>query len=114
MILLYCHAGCSARDVLRALGMEFSDLYPDSKWILRDRQRYASQKNVAKLEAALKHELLILLQVVGNRVDSRQLASNTQFKMSQPEWQPYPDEHWERELLAAKRIKNGLEALYGS
>lgn len=27
-ILLYCHAGCETKDVLAALGLEWSDLFP--------------------------------------------------------------------------------------
>lgn len=29
-VLLYCHAGCGAADVLTSVGLEFSDLYPPS------------------------------------------------------------------------------------
>jgi len=108
-----CFKGCTADEITAAVGLQTKDLYPDSNWTAQDRKRYARTKNIAKLEAALNHELLILLQVVQNRVTSRQLAEKTDFRMLRPEWQPYPDEHWKRELLAVKRIKNGLEALYG-
>ena len=75
-ILLYCHVGCSAEDVLDALGMTFSDLYPDdpmkaayraatanggAKW---ERNMYARVQKIAKeyprltkLQAELKYSL---------------------------------------------------------
>jgi len=31
-ILLYCFPGCSAQDVLDAIGLTFEDLYPDDRW----------------------------------------------------------------------------------
>jgi hypothetical protein len=30
-ILIFCHAGCGAADVLSAVGLDFSDLYPASR-----------------------------------------------------------------------------------
>lgn len=75
-------------------------------------QERARAASVATLEAALLHELRILLMVVGNRVNSRQLAADAKFRVLRPEWQPMPDGHWERELLAVQRIRNGLEVLY--
>lgn len=31
VVLLHCFAGCATDDVLRALGLEYRDLYPDSR-----------------------------------------------------------------------------------
>lgn len=31
VVLLFCHAGCGAVDVLESVGLTFSDLYPDRK-----------------------------------------------------------------------------------
>ncbi len=77
----------------------------------RGRER-AGAASVATVEAALVHELRVLLIVVSNRVNSRQLAADSKFRVLRPEWQPMPEGHWERELLAVHRIRNGLEVLY--
>ena len=34
-LLIHCHAGCGANDVIASLGLEFDDLYPET-----DRERY--------------------------------------------------------------------------
>jgi predicted kinase len=77
-------------------------------------QERARASSVATLEAALVHELRVLLMVVGNRVTSRQLAADSKFRVLRPEWQPMPEGHWEREQLAVERIRNGLEVLYAN
>lgn len=32
VVLLHCFAGCASDDVLRALGLEFADLFPDGRF----------------------------------------------------------------------------------
>jgi hypothetical protein len=65
------------------------------------------------VEEALVHELLVLLQVLQARVSSRALAANGRFRAARPDWAPPAEEDTKRERLAARRIRNGLEALYG-
>ena len=63
--------------------------------------------------STLSHELIVLDLIVGQRVADRQLARDKRFREQRPEWRPIPDEHWQREILAAKRISKALEVLYG-
>ena len=42
--LVHCHAGCSASDVLAAVGLELSDLYPDGCMQESIKPRQRSQK----------------------------------------------------------------------
>lgn len=77
-------------------------------------QARAQAASVATLEAAVVHELRILLMVIGSRVNSRQLAADSKFRVLRPEWQPMPAGYSERERLAVQRILNGLGVLYGS
>ncbi len=112
-ILLKCWAGCSIQDITAALGIEVKDLFPNSNLSHKEHHQYAQQKSLAEIETALLHELYILVQTVGGRVTSRQLISDHKFREIRPDWQPYPSEHWERELLATKRVKRGLDVVYG-
>lgn len=74
----------------------------------------ASQaRELRKIEEALVHELLVILQIIQARVSSRQLATDSRFRVLRPEWTPMPEGYWERELLAVRRIRNGLKAIYG-
>ena len=41
-ILIHCHAGCEANDVLEAIGLSLSDLYPDGA--IQDFMASAKQK----------------------------------------------------------------------
>lgn len=111
-VLMYCAAGCSISDVTDSIGIELKDLFPDSNLTKIQQKQYKHSKTQGQYEALLQHELLVLLQVVSNRVASRELARDAPFKKSRPEWKPMPDGHWEREKLAATRIQTALRALY--
>ena len=66
----------------------------------------------AEYEAALSHELHLLYLVVSNRVASRELTRNRNFREQRPDWRPFPETPWEREELAARRIGVLIEKLY--
>jgi len=112
-VLLICRAGCDFRSIVAALGLEPKDMFPPSRMSPRERRQYSKVLTLREVEQALYYELLVLIQFVGNRVASRQLARDRNFRMLRPEWQPMPPGHWDRELLAAKRIKRGLRVVYG-
>jgi len=111
--LLYCHAGCTAADVVAAVGLELKDLFPESTLPKVKRKEHSIRASHNELESALYHELLVLTQIVGIRVGERQMARNKAFRTARPDWRPMPREHWDREILAAKRIKAALGVLYG-
>lgn len=94
--------------VAEYLGIEGDDT-PEARQAARRRAKAA---NRAEIEAALLHELYVLTGVIQARVSSRVLASDAKFRAARPEWRPFPDGDWERERLAARRIGNGMEALY--
>jgi hypothetical protein len=115
-ILVHCFAGCSTEAVVAALGLRMADLFAaPSRSPLRAAARSEHRPLIPRrdLEAALQHELLILLQVVGNRVSSRQLARDSKFRVLRPEWMPMPEGFWDRELQAARRTRRMLTMLYG-
>lgn len=110
-VLVHCHAGCSADDIVAAVGLELKDLFPASNLTPQQKHQYQKQKSRAETEAAFYHELLVLVQVVGARVTDREAARY--FRETQPGWGPMPDETWDRESLAVSRIRAGMEKLYG-
>ncbi len=109
---LTCYKDCTADEIMSAIGLKTRDLYPESNFTPIQRRQYAKRQTQADLETALRHELLMLLLYVGQRVDSRSLEKNTKFRKLRPEWKPFPNEFWEREELAAKRIVMMIQKLY--
>lgn len=94
-VLLHCFAGCGAGEVLGAIGLEFSDLYPktDSHNLPRARKPW----NATDVLNALTFEI--------------QLAWNFAKAMTEGEILNGADR--ERLLLCATRMQRGLEAING-
>jgi DNA primase len=111
-VLLKCFSGCTAAEIVGAIGLELKDLFPPSDLSNSARKQYAVKKSRAQITEALHHELVVMLQIIGTRMADNQLARDSRFREARPEWRPMPADPWDREILAAKRIRNGLEALY--
>lgn len=107
------HMGYAKADALKAvaqhLGIENQSL---TRKQYREIQKRQQQMQSAKLDTAIYHECHILMQTTGNRIASHQLKKNRKFRAARPEWHPHPDEAWERELLAAKRLTKALRGRY--
>jgi hypothetical protein len=101
--------GMSKGEALRAVG---AHLGIQNTAAVADARAAREQRQQREIEEALIHELLILLQIIQTRISSRKLAADSRFRVLCPEWMPMPEGHWERELLAVKRIRRGLERLY--
>lgn len=71
-----------------------------------------AQAVTREVEAALTHELHVLLGAVGARVSYRNIPRDLRERY--PHIQPVPDAPWEREYEAARRIAKALYALYGA
>ncbi|MCU7933053.1 MAG: hypothetical protein KZQ90_19845 [Candidatus Thiodiazotropha sp. (ex Codakia rugifera)] len=112
-VLIRCFAGCGVPDIVAALGLEMKDLFHKDGLSQIEKRRYHQRKTIAEIEKALWHELLVLLQFVGTRVSDRQNGCDPRYRLQRPEFQPMNDEPWDRELLATRRIRRGLELRYG-
>jgi hypothetical protein len=112
-VLLKCFSGCTAAEIVEAVGLEMKDLFPPSDLSIRERKQYATKKSREQVIEALHHELVVMAQIIGTRMADIQLARDSRFREVRPEWRPMPADPWDREILAVKRIRNGLEALYG-
>ena len=106
-VLIHCYAGCDFIDIvteLRSRGLwPEPDKLPTTKAIA-----YKKQKTRQEIEAALNHELNVLLQFIGWRCAGRHVTN------PRLGWKRLPDEHWDREVLAVQRVKQALRELYGS
>lgn len=92
-VLLHCHGGCNAGDVLAAVGLCWSDIMPPRHWPLtRQEQREARQamKQAAQLSALSE----LAFEAVIIRAAAAQIAA----------WCPLSVEDDERLMLAVKRI----------
>lgn len=108
---LLCHVhGWSKGEALKAVA-EYLGITATPKD--RQRSREAARKaELLGLESELAHELRVLLIALNNHLTSRELAKNPRFMALNPEWRPLPEDHWEREQLAARRIVAGIHRLY--
>lgn len=93
-LLLYCPAGCSTEAIVSAVGLTLADLFVS--WPVAEWQRKKSLHADKQSLMHARHELWILAQCLNTRLDDGIL----------------PDEHREREQLAAKRLKYYLEGVY--
>ncbi len=107
-VLVHCHAGCTAADIVAAVGLTLADLYNEAL-PAQARRELAIQANRRDLEAAVDHELLILAQTLGQRVADRQIPRDRM----PPEWVPMPPGRWEREIQAVRRLMRLLPRAYG-
>ncbi len=112
-VLIKCFAGCSTESIVSSLGLEMKDLFPPSDFNQYQRKEYKQTKTKAQLFKALYHELIVLLLIVDNRVTHKELSRNKNYRAARPEFKPIPEEFWEREILAAKRVKRIAGDLYG-
>ena len=105
--LVYCHAGCSADQIVATLGLTMADLYHDrGRMTGTERREYAQAANKRTLAAVLRHEALIIHLALSDRerngnteVDAARLDNST--------------EDWQRERLAARRLVRVIPAYYG-
>lgn len=60
-VLLHCFAGCSAHEIVSAVGLELSDLFPKSESGKPQRKPW----NAADVLRAVRHELFIIATMAG-------------------------------------------------
>ena len=95
-VLLHCFAGCGAAEVLDALGMEFSELYPPKitgDYLPKPRKPW----NASDVLTALALEVLVAWNC------AKQMATG----------EPLNEQDRERLLLSASRLQKGLEVIRG-
>lgn len=91
-VLLHCFAGCDAEAVLAAVGLTFSDLYPEQPG-----QHFKPERHRFDARAALEcvyHEALVVSVIVADMAAGETLT----------------DEHQERLTMAASRLSDAMSA----
>ncbi len=84
--LLHCFAGCASTDVVAALGLEFSDLYPDRPERYRPPKR--SRIPASDLIKIMADEAVTVGLIAGRFLDDREID----------------EDDWDRLSLAVRRI----------
>ena len=108
-LLATCHShGCEYKDIMRVL----EDMGLKEKTPFKPDMVTARKHNRLQVQDSLIIELYVLLQYLEARVIGRQLINDKTYIKENPAYTLPPDEPWERELLAVKRIKTGLKILY--
>ena len=110
-ILVKCFAGCSQEAVISEL--KSRALWPASNFTPQQKQQYHRVKTRSQLIKSLQYELFVLTQAIRSRVCDETLSRDKKFKDARPEFKQLPAEFWDREILAAKRIKKIVGDLYG-
>lgn len=91
-ILLHCFAGCGAAEVLAAIGMTFSDLYPP-RISSHQLQKVRKPFNAGDVLTGVAFEILIAWLL------AKQLATNKQLSENERD----------RLLVCASRLQRGME-----
>lgn len=87
-VLLHCHAGCSATDVVQAVGLTLSDLFPerirgdDSPSERRQRRIAARTHQWAAALPVLEFEARLLLIAAGDMQAGRALDDNDRARLA--------------------------------
>ena len=109
-ILVYCHAGCSFEDISEKL--KTMGLWPESRLTSTQKKQYARKKSRFQLLDLLDFELIVYMQILNTRLEDYHKARNKNYLEIHPEFKPMPDEPWEREITASKRIRKIMGELY--
>jgi hypothetical protein len=70
-ILLHCFAGCAAAEVVASLGLELSDLFPDSGYGPPNRRPWSREAVWQALEAEMTLAFVVLCDVAAGRAVDR-------------------------------------------
>jgi hypothetical protein len=92
-ILLYCHAGCTLEAIIAALGLEAHQLFDGG----RAPRLIAAGVSLLDVRKQLHHELIVLSLIIGDRIEGKEINHRDR----------------QRESVALRRVRAGLEALYG-
>jgi phage/plasmid primase-like uncharacterized protein len=110
-LLVHVH-GWSKRRVLETVADHFG-IQPDTNPQAREKARErVMQSKREDYEEALLHELDVLRLAVSRRVVDRRLATDRGYANVVPWFRPIPGDHWERETLAARRVRVLISKLY--
>jgi hypothetical protein len=91
-LLVHCHAGCSNYEIVSAVGLELSDLFPENPDKVTGRKSLSKPFPAADILMALSSELTFLMICAGDMSKGEKLEGGD----------------LERLRLAASRFKNAL------
>lgn len=99
-VLVRCYAGCQTADVLAAIGLTFSDLFPARHWPETPEERRRARRAIR--EAGWSSALSVMaVEASVVRIAARQVAA----------WVPLSDEDDARLALAVQRIEGAASVL---
>ena len=102
--------GCEYKAIMQAL--EAQGLKPNAESTQKQRKYFAQIKNKRELIDIFFTELHILLQYINDRIGDRHKLADRNYLKLHSEFQPMPEEPFEREKLAAHRVKILIGEIY--
>lgn len=87
-ILIHCFAGCEVESVLTAVGLTFSDLYPEKPGSDHSYKPIRQRFDARQLLATLDHEAMVTAVIAGDILEHKHIDEST----------------WDRLAVAVNRI----------
>ena len=76
-VLLHCFAGCEVQSVLDAVGLSFSDLYPEQMGLKHSYQPKRQRFDVRQVLATLDHEALVTAIIAADILENKEVDEDT-------------------------------------
>ena len=102
--------GCEYKTIMQVL--EKQELKPKTETSQIQRKQFMQGKNKRELIDIFFTELHILLQFINDRISDRHKIADRNYLKLHPEFQPMPEESFEREKLATLRVKKLIGEIY--
>ena len=77
VILLKCWAGCETEDVLSAISLTFSDLYPERIGTTTKSKQFRKPYDARQLLATLDHEAMVTAVIAGDILEHKHIDEET-------------------------------------
>ena len=87
-VLVHCFAGCEVESVLSAVGLTFSDLYPEKPGSDHSHKRLRQRFDARQVLATLDHEAMVTAVIAGDILEHKHIDEDT----------------WDRLAVAVNRI----------
>lgn len=113
-VLLHCFAGCSFRQIIAAMGLDVSDMFPPRLPHFPSNTNAISKRNDVDRLVIYREfyiEVHILLQFIAARLDALDQSASIECRAPR-NLRAEALTPWEREMIAAQRIRNAIEVLY--
>jgi hypothetical protein len=102
---------CDPLLILETVGLKLSDLFYD-ELTQEDRKKKKEFTLKRNVQSEVLQDMVSLSMIVQKRANTKIYENNDLFRKNNPEWAPYPEEYWDDEIEAARRLYKNLIIYY--